>query len=107
MLNILKAPVRPVWRRYIAYRDRSRLIREEREKQKFLAGGGSYFDWYAKRLNRIGVDYELFDKSDYMLKTGKEHLNSLISGGLQPHHILFEIGTGWGRSAQHFINYLD
>lgn len=70
--------------------------------------GRRYIAWYAKRLDR-----SLRGKSGASLLTnvyfdsGSEDLDVLIDLGMKPEHTMFEFGTGEGRSAQHFVGYLN
>ena len=72
--------------------------------------GKSYLQWYAERLDRFAesdsaVSSGMADTHRYYL-SGDEDLELLIDLGLKPEHKLFEMGCGFGRSAQHFVRYL-
>lgn len=78
--------------------------------------GGTYIDWYSKRLNRSAssqhVNTKEPSKEDEQrlvayLETGHHDLAILNHFGMQQHHTLHEIGLGAGRSAQFFIQFLD
>ena len=115
MINILRAVVPEPVRKYLRGDQNSvkgRFFTNPINKltvaiiRKVL--GGSYLAWYARRL-----DQSLAGKSGASLMSGKyfstggEDLAALTDLGIKPHHTLFEFGTGEGRSAQHFANYLE
>ncbi|MDJ0949926.1 MAG: class I SAM-dependent methyltransferase [Alphaproteobacteria bacterium] len=68
--------------------------------------GHRYLEWYAARLNKDETTgRELAERP--VMESGDEDLEALRRLGLEPHHTLYEFGLGFGRSAQHFIAYLD
>jgi SAM-dependent methyltransferase len=73
--------------------------------------GKDYLQWYADRLDGFAngasaVSSGMADTHRYFL-SGDEDLGLLTDLGLKPNHHLFELGCGYGRSAQHFVRYLD
>ena len=80
----------------------------------YRLGGGSYLDWYARRMDGF-VDFSRLESGDadalrsfehYM---GKSRADFTVakSFGLAPHHKLHEFGVGFLRTSQHFIEFLD
>jgi len=70
--------------------------------------GVNYLRWYADRLDRMLKERSGKDLvGNVYFDSGHEDLAVLKIFGLKPHHTLFEIGTGEGRSAQHIAAYLD
>jgi SAM-dependent methyltransferase len=85
--------------------------RELVEIQLYRARGKGYLQWYADRLNRFAhgdsaVQSGMADSHRYF-KSGDEDLELFREAGLKPHHVFLEIGCGFGRSAQHFVGYLE
>lgn len=73
--------------------------------------GRNYLQWYAQRLDRFAagesaVGSGLADTHRYYL-SGDEDLETLVKAGMTPESTLFELGCGFGRSAQHFIKHLE
>ncbi|MBE90539.1 MAG: hypothetical protein CMM76_14005 [Rhodospirillaceae bacterium] len=73
--------------------------------------GKNFLNWYARRLDQAANQVSTGEggkhlKAHEMMKTGREDLEVAKRFGLKPEHSLFEFGTGFGRSAQHFISYL-
>ena len=73
--------------------------------------GKNFLNWYARRLDQAANQVSKGEggkhlKAHEMMKTGREDLEVAKRFGLKPEHSLFEFGTGFGRSAQHFIGYL-
>ena len=89
----------------------------DRLQQKlFFLRGGTYIEWYAQRIDMMSHNHGVTslaptDKSEQRLlkylETGIEDLVILRKLGLQPTHMLHEIGLGAGRSAQFLIDYLE
>jgi SAM-dependent methyltransferase len=78
--------------------------------QIYRLRGKTYLRWYADRLDSFAkgdsaVESGMADEHRYFL-SGDEDLEVLIDLGMKPEHRMFELGCGFGRSAQHFVNYL-
>lgn len=77
--------------------------------------GGTYLDWYAKRLDKFARETAQASKDSPRWKRFVEHymarkpydLEILKSFGMLPEHKLHEFGMGFGRAAQYFIDYLN
>ena len=79
--------------------------------QLYRLSGKGYLRWYADRLDRFAsgqsaVASGMADTHRYFL-SGDEDLEALIDLDLKPSHSFFELGCGYGRSAQHFVRYLE
>jgi cyclopropane fatty-acyl-phospholipid synthase-like methyltransferase len=70
------------------------------------AKGENYLSWYARYKNKESTE-ETPQALARHYATGGEDLIICKSFGLLPRHRLHEFGTGKGRSAQHFVAYLD
>jgi len=76
--------------------------------------GGSYLDWYARRMDSF-VDFSRLESGDpeairsfeYHMSTSRNDLVVARHFGLAPHHKLHEFGVGFLRTGQHFIEFLD
>jgi SAM-dependent methyltransferase len=89
---------------------------EQWRLKRHLSSGGTYVQWYATRLDEYAKDARITSlegtteaekrRLDY-LESGYHDLDVLREMGVQPHNTLHEIGVGHGRSAHHFIAYLD
>ena len=97
---------------------RQRFIRDPLERLSLAwckAKGGTYLEWYAERINknarltaRASRDSARWKRfADHYMARPDHDLNVLINFGMKPEHKLHEFGVGFGRSAQHFIRYLD
>lgn len=98
---------------------RQRFIYTPKEKLGLwlhLRRGGSYVEWYARRLDGFAADVRIESleprdekerhRLDY-LSSGYHDRDLLVGLGLMPHHDLHEIGVGHGRSAHFFVDYLE
>ncbi len=70
--------------------------------------GGSYIDWYAKRMDGFAAEAAV----DPAIKrtyhdSGSQDLETLRQLGLEPSHRLHEFGCGFLRSAHYFVSYLE
>jgi len=79
--------------------------------QLYRLRGKGYLEWYAERLDGFAqgdsaVASGMADTHRYFL-SGDEDLELLRDLGLEPGHNMFELGCGYGRSAQHFVRYLE
>ena len=79
--------------------------------QLYRLTGRTYLQWYADRLNRFAkgdsaVESGMADSHRYFL-SGDEDLELLVGLGLKQEHHLFELGCGYGRSAQHYVGFLE
>ena len=74
--------------------------------------GKRFLSWYAKRLDATASQVKPGEGGRHLskietMKTGAEDLEVVKRFGLQADNSLYEFGTGFGRSAQHFVNFLD
>ena len=117
MIGILsKAIPEPIKRRLRGHHNSIRgrfwdYPRELVEIQLYRLRGKGYLEWYADRLNKYAsgqsaVASGMADRHRYFL-SGDEDLEVLRDLGLKAEHDLLEIGCGFGRSAQHYVKFLD
>ncbi|MBM3516280.1 MAG: class I SAM-dependent methyltransferase [Alphaproteobacteria bacterium] len=72
------------------------------------ARGVPYVQWYADYKDREGAERPFEDPSvQAIYQSGAEDVEICRRFGLQPHSRLHEFGVGKGRSAQHFVSFLD
>ncbi len=70
--------------------------------------GGSYLDWYAKRMDGFAANPKIDQKTKKEYHdSGGEDLETLKQLGLKKSTVLHEFGCGFLRSAHYFIDYLD
>lgn len=116
MFNILRAAVPEPIRKTLRGDQNSvktRFFSNPREKLTIAimrkVMGGSYLAWYGRRLDGYlaGKTGASLLETEYFTASGDEDLTAMKALGLMPHHTMFEFGTGEGRSAQHFVGYLE
>ena len=104
-------PLRPYFRgKYILAVRSIKNRREKKELNRYLGNGGTYLDWYAKRLDRVSENIP----DDYpgervlaWMATGVDDLNAARKFELKPTSTLHEFGCGQLRAGVHFIKYLN
>ena len=86
-------------------------LNAQRERVKLFVHcvrGGSYIDWYSRRMNGFAANPVIDPavKRQYH-DSGIDDLETLKLLGLKPTHLLHEFGCGFLRSAYYLIDYLD